>query len=54
MESLPVSWACQEDSKSDHPFWSHRWIAFTCASMADSVLALGGHLEVQAVIQQFL
>ena len=36
-----------------HPFWSHSWIAFTCAPMADSVLASGGQSEVQAVIQQF-
>lgn len=36
-----------------HPFRSHRWIAFTCASAADSVLASGGQSEVQAVIQQF-
>jgi len=28
-------------------------VAFTCAPMADSVLASGGQSEVQAVIQQF-
>ena len=36
-----------------HPFQSHRWIAFTCAPTADSVLASGDQSEVQAVIQQF-
>ena len=25
-----------------HPFWSHSWIAFTCAPSADSVLTSGG------------
>ena len=29
-----------------HPFWSHSWIAFTCAPMADSVLASGDQSEV--------
>ena len=36
-----------------HPFWSHRWIAFTCAPMADPVLASGDQSKVQAVILQF-
>jgi len=34
-----------------HPFWSHRWIAFSCAPVADSVLTSGGQSEVQAMIQ---
>ena len=36
-----------------HPFRSHSWIAFTCAPMADSVLASGDQSVVQAVTQQF-
>ena len=36
-----------------HPFQAHRWIAFTCAPAAYSVLASGGQSEVQAIIQQF-
>ena len=36
-----------------HPFWSHRWIAFTCAPRADLVLSPGAQSVVQAVIQQF-
>ena len=36
-----------------HPFQSHRWIAFTCAPAADSVLASGDQSEVQAETQQF-
>jgi len=36
-----------------HPFWSNRSIAFTCAPVADSVLASGDQSEVQATIQQF-
>jgi len=31
-----------------HLFWSHRWIAFTCAPAADLVLASVGQPEVQA------
>jgi len=34
------------------PFWPCRWVAFTCAPMADSVLASGDQSEVQAVTQQ--
>jgi len=36
-----------------HPFLSYSGIAFTCAPVADSVLASGGQVEFQAVIQQF-
>lgn len=33
-----------------HPFWSRSLIAFTCAPTSDSVPALGGQSDVQAVI----
>lgn len=36
-----------------HPFQSHRWVAFTCAPMADLVLASGDQPVVQTVTQQF-
>ena len=36
-----------------HPFLQHRWIAFTCAPMADSLLTSGDQSEVQAMTQQF-
>lgn len=35
-----------------HAFWSHRWIAFTCAPRADWVLLSGSQSVVRAVTQQ--
>ena len=36
-----------------YPFWSHRWIAFTCAPTAGSVLASADQSAVQTMIQQY-
>lgn len=36
-----------------YPFQSHRWTAFTCDPVTDSVLTSGDQSEVQAVIPQF-
>ena len=35
-----------------HPFWSHSWIASTCAPRADRVLSPGAQSVVQAMTQQ--
>ena len=48
-----LKWGLGEVEPGSTPFRSHRWIAFTCAPVADSVLASGGQSEVQAMIQQF-
>jgi len=47
------SMGSRRDAAWLQPFWSYRWIDFTCAPVADSVFASGGQSEVQAVIQQF-
>ena len=36
-----------------HSFWSHIWIAFTCAPRADPVLCPGAQSVVQDVTQKF-
>ena len=51
--SQPLNGGSRRGGGRLHSFRSHRWIAITCAPMADSVLASAAQWEVQAVIQQF-
>jgi len=50
--SQPLNEVKERCSQAPPPFWSHSSIAFTCAPVADSVLASGDQSKVQAVIQQ--
>ena len=49
-----LKWGLREVEPGSTPPDYTGGVAFTCAPMADSVLASGAQSEVQAVIQQFL